>query len=598
MSEIDNEDRRPAYEPPVQGVVPATSQAPIDGLYWQSWKRNTHDPRDCPLQANLGLFFDGTGNNEKQNRDEFKHTNIVRLHDAYRYRPVEGSFRTYIPGVGTPFPEIGEMEASPKFGGGMGYGGEERILYGLLAVFNVIHQRAYGEKHLFLNEDVIKALCRSGPVPYKEDESSLYGVGLGRGFQTTIIEDRTTVRRNLFRILSALLQTKLEHAPSKPVELAIDVFGFSRGATQARVFCTWLQAMLNAQGELAGVLIRLRFLGIFDTVASVGKGVVLNSDETDGHDNWAEVADVRIAALVENCVHFVAMHEPRKNFPLDLVSTPVNPKTRLVQCAYPGSHSDVGGGYRPRELGIIGDATADELKLEHPAHWQALDAMKLSQVPLNHMLECAMRCQVAVDRQLAVRQLSETIRDDPFTIAPRLQQAYDSFLQLQGTRARPVWEWHLPYLRWRWEWRMHYEDLSQVAYASPDERKWLLAANQKLVYDTGRLKHFGKTDIAAREAFRRRVLHWSRAKTHDQEQNDEQLKGLDREAEGVLAEVENAVESPSALSRFFGRYVHDSYAGFWPSVPEITGYWRCRKGFYGSKDATIVQRHKDGQQVA
>ncbi len=79
MSDIEHEDKRPPDEPSVQGVVPAASQAPTDGLYWQSWKKGTHDSRSCPLQINLGLFFDGTGNSEKQDRDKFKHTNVVRL---------------------------------------------------------------------------------------------------------------------------------------------------------------------------------------------------------------------------------------------------------------------------------------------------------------------------------------------------------------------------------------------------------------------------------------------------------------------------------------------------------------------------------------
>jgi hypothetical protein len=202
-----------------------------------------------------------------------------------------------------------------------------------------------------------------------------------------------------------------------------------------------------------------------------------------------------------------------------------------------------------------------------------------------------------MDRKFAIRQLSETMRYDPFTIDPRLQQAYDSFIQLQGTRARPIWEWHLPYLRWRWELRSQYDNLAQVQYASQKERVWMREANKKLINDAERLKRFGDTSLTKREEMRRWLLRGPQAKAYYQQQNDALLKGLDREAEAVLAEVENSLVTSRALSRFFDRYVHDSYAGFWPSVPEATGYWRYRKGFYGDDNATIVQQ-KPGPHIA
>ena len=61
----------------------------------------------------------------------------------------------------------------------------------------------------------------------------------------------------------------------------VSIFGFSRGATQARVFANWLievckiDARLTARGDLVtldGFKLEVDFLGLFDTVAPVGTG--------------------------------------------------------------------------------------------------------------------------------------------------------------------------------------------------------------------------------------------------------------------------------------------------------------------------------------
>lgn len=59
----------------------------------------------------------------------------------------------------------------------------------------------------------------------------------------------------------------------------ISVFGFSRGATEARVFVNWLQSLCRLDAKLSGKTgamslggfpVQFDFLGLFDTVASVG----------------------------------------------------------------------------------------------------------------------------------------------------------------------------------------------------------------------------------------------------------------------------------------------------------------------------------------
>src|SRR5207247_2411028 len=100
-----------------------------------------------------------------------------------------------------------------------------------------------------------------------------------------------------------------------------------------------------------------------------------------------------VPEMVENCVHMVAMHELRKNFPLDTLAIKGALPARSREFAYPGAHSDVGGGYAPGALGI---SVSNNL--------MESDALKLSQIPLHHMLACALAADVPLTKQRAVNQ--------------------------------------------------------------------------------------------------------------------------------------------------------------------------------------------------
>lgn len=109
----------------------------------------------------------------------------------------------------------------------------------------------------------------------------------------------------------------------------IDVYGFSRGAAMARTFVNLVLVGLKRDFPLVSV----RFLGVFDTVGSFGMG----GDDVDvGQNMCIRPGD---AAHVQ---HYTARHEIRENFPL----TALSPGR-----AYPGAHSDIGGGYGPNDDG-------------------------------------------------------------------------------------------------------------------------------------------------------------------------------------------------------------------------------------------------------
>ncbi|MGG1944546.1 DUF2235 domain-containing protein [Trinickia sp. NRRL B-1857] len=124
----------------------------------------------------------------------------------------------------------------------------------------------------------------------------------------------------------------------------VAVFGFSRGATLARAFVSRLAKQAKQQGGQwvrDGARFRIYFLGIFDTVASVG----LPRD----HNTYSR--ELSIPQIVERCVHMVAAHELRFAFPLDSVRRNGRYPANVVEYVFPGVHSDVGGGYAQNEQG-------------------------------------------------------------------------------------------------------------------------------------------------------------------------------------------------------------------------------------------------------
>ena len=92
----------------------------------------------CDTQVHVGIFFDGTNNNMVRDRPKLGHSNVVVLYDAYRDDPDNGYFAYYVPGVGTPFPKIGEDTESPD-GKSKATGGDARINWALIQAVSYTH---------------------------------------------------------------------------------------------------------------------------------------------------------------------------------------------------------------------------------------------------------------------------------------------------------------------------------------------------------------------------------------------------------------------------------------------------------------------------
>lgn len=533
----------------VEKAACAHAEEPIEKL----------ESTSCRSPVQMGFFFDGTQNNRDRDKKRYAHSNIARLFEAYPDQTTKGIFKTYIPGVGTPFPEIGDTDESTN-GNAFGIGCEARVLFALLTVQNVIHIHSFDGRRFVQSHEILD-LCRAPSLFTwdSEEKKGLHNSAGGTAFLSAKARS---------------LQTALESTKNQRTSMCVvDVFGFSRGAAEARVFCSWL-ANLAKEGKFAGIPIRIRFLGIFDTVASAGFwNAIENPRTTDGHSGWASPQFLRVPDLVENCAHFIAMHELRKNFPLDQID--INGKLRKghVEVAFPGSHSDVGGGYGVGDLGISVGVTANEG-----------DALKLSQIPLNYMLRCARSAGVpmSTDGVIGGSKISAH-----FEISPRLSESFQSFLRESGKGAKSMREWMQPYLNWRWQVRNSFSDTKQMTSASPEDRKFMSICNAKLIQDAQWILEQG--NVSRSRKYVETVISHRAAAESDRHYRSSESKILhfDTEAPAVLYAAMEAPKVSPALAEFFDSFVHDSYAGFSRSLLEITGYWRYRKIFSGSDKPTF-----------
>lgn len=354
----------------------------------------------CCKTLHISLFFDGTGNN--MNHDLYvadpKHpTNIARLfrttigqgqagglgskNTAVTDMPESAGnkyYKYYIPGVGTPFPEISDLDFSMS-GLAAATHGEDRINWGLLRIIDALryttglHLKSNGQTW-----DSVQTMATSMASFGLTGSSNRY-----EEFQRLLKEPD---------LLKALRSALLPAEPGKPKLLGIKlyVYGFSRGAAAARAFISWLSELLpKPQGDeekpeqclMAGDLkipLSVEFIGLLDTVASVG--IPHMAPIAEGHMGWADgnqaLPDEKIyGGLIKRCVHLVSSHEQRLCFPLDSIRrTDGKYPANSEEVVYPGVHSDLGGGYPPGDQG----------KANGPD-----DSLLLSQIALHEMYAAA-----------------------------------------------------------------------------------------------------------------------------------------------------------------------------------------------------------------
>jgi hypothetical protein len=107
----------------------------------------------CDFNLFFGFFFDGTRNNYNQCTENEAYSNVARLYDCYpgqgvpeviKHDPPWNNdyrhfFKVYVPGVGSPFPEVFD-EGKSMWGAAAGAAGHERLAWALMQAVNNIHR--------------------------------------------------------------------------------------------------------------------------------------------------------------------------------------------------------------------------------------------------------------------------------------------------------------------------------------------------------------------------------------------------------------------------------------------------------------------------
>ena len=402
----------------------------------------------CGHQIFVGVFFDGTDNNMDRDKPRGAHTNVVRLHDAFPDDGFKGRFyKIYAPGVGTPFDDIGETEADAQ-GSPFGKMGAARIYWAVLQLMNAMHQAVFGNQNLFLNKAQAKQLVQDllANDTWEMFDSNEFG------------KDLLKLRDKMME-----LRTKIESVSAPKLrQVNLSVFGFSRGAAEARVFCQWLNQIMRLDlspvgstpaNAFAGVPVSFDFLGIFDTVASVGIADMLNTGfkTMGGHLGWGQPQFLQIHPSIKKCVHLVAGHEARASFPVDLAGYAGN----CEEFVYPGAHSDVGGGYANGDIGIASN--------------------NFSRIPLQHMYYAAYQAGVPLLTKKTNPPLDPAIAKD-MEIGGDTAQDFNRYMGLfaQWVRGKNSAQYHL-FAHWSVYLIDYYRDAT-VRYSEPQ-----VVFNQNLV---------------------------------------------------------------------------------------------------------------------
>jgi uncharacterized protein (DUF2235 family) len=181
-----------------------------------------------------------------------------------------------------------------------------------------------------------------------------YQRGLGTGFGTRIWGGLTGFggRVHISRMYKKL--RRIYNTPDPTGEnQKIDVIGYSRGAALARAFVNYIDSkggveILGPEGQSTDTYcpVKIRFLGLFDTVASFG---VFGNNINLGYD-------LSVPSIVQNARHATARHEMRRAFPLSsILPGPNNPTIdpRLVEREFDGTHGNIGGGEPNSDLSKV-----------------------------------------------------------------------------------------------------------------------------------------------------------------------------------------------------------------------------------------------------
>lgn len=329
--------------------------------------------QDCRDVVHISIFFDGTGNNLEEDAASKSWSNVGRMYRAALQDEGKAIIPIYVSGVGTPYNgkavnwirSVDVWREDNMWGAGFGGGGARRLDQGRDAVNDN------------LRDILVENARRLGK------ETAAYATSASaEGFSEV---NKVLGKHRLIKIIN------------------MSFFGFSRGASLARAFSNRVirrckQGSSNLEYE--GYQIRFHFLGLFDTVASFGvpsMNVRLPFEERE----------LVVSPHVERCVHYVAANEVRVAFPVDLIRKNGKLAGDWIESVYPGVHSDVGGGYGPKDQGIDNN---------------------FARIPMRDMMRQAVVSGVRMMSYNEVEEVNEPLFNERFKVNSSTWEAYRKYL--------------------------------------------------------------------------------------------------------------------------------------------------------------------------
>ncbi|MFJ1492205.1 T6SS phospholipase effector Tle1-like catalytic domain-containing protein [Capnocytophaga canis] len=357
------------------------------------------DTESKDIFLEIGLFFDGTKNNHRNTEIRKKIQKIDEYADQTKPKNV----------------------ATQR---------EKEIYnqYGLESTYKNMWSKKVEKDNSFSNDfSNVARLWRGCKKDYKiyiegigteeEQDDNTIGLALGQGDTGIRAKVRKGCKELVKKIDTEVKKIKKEKKEIGFINLTLDVFGFSRGAAAARNFIYEVNgtkrqqdqkivsltkyesygvgpsfstrakevyydkdghrvapAYLNngrmpsmgylgyyllenglTKEELRKINLKIRFVGLYDTVASYGVY----------HKNDVEQLQLNNLGNPSKVVHFTAMDEHRENFALTRIN---HNGVIFIEKAFPGVHSDVGGGYN------TGTEIVDEIETSN--HNTNLEAVK------------------------------------------------------------------------------------------------------------------------------------------------------------------------------------------------------------------------------
>lgn len=327
-----------------------------------------NERQNRPKKLYFGVFFDGTSNNMVQKKDAKSYRKKQqevkseyrngRNDDEWELSVIDNNGDSFdnganqIPTQNNGMPEEGYSNIAILHSYYRGMSEEElnvmKKKYDIW-IFNVYVEGA-GTDAIYDGGMIDKAYNWKGSV-----------MGKGHSGVSKLVAKAVAIVRERIKVV------KVSDYPQ--TEVHFDVYGFSRGATCARLFsyltqredtshplgcepefedslaCSYYKNnFLHFFDDLKFKRITVDFLGIYDTVSSIG-GISVDSYNNNVSDYGL---DSPMLVNVLNTFHLCAMDEFREHFQLTDIGSACN-KGNNAEIFMPGCHSDVGGGYKTKE---------------------------------------------------------------------------------------------------------------------------------------------------------------------------------------------------------------------------------------------------------